>query len=342
VLAFPSGPKNELPCCPVCNSSQIGDRWPAWRINGEKTILWCAACGFGWQHPLPTPEEIRYYYDKYPTYNIHGVNEKETSSLKRIGRINQLVPSRGRLLDIGSGLGSFLKVAQEDGWDAVGIEPQKSAALHCRSQLGATVHFGTIENCNFEKESFDVVTLWDVWEHVHDPLIFLDNCVSLLSPGGVLALSVPNTSGLPARIFKGQWRYVMKTHLNYFTLSFVQRTTVDRGLPIERTNHTIKIQSLLQGFASWLPFQINTEHIIRMGRTDSMEQGRPEQGNTDEKLEKIPVLTKFLKLTRQAALKINLASLPFQYGDLMELYCRNRPRTSIFYKTENSGQKIQK
>jgi 2-polyprenyl-3-methyl-5-hydroxy-6-metoxy-1,4-benzoquinol methylase len=315
--------KNDLPFnCPACNSSVITIGWRTHRINGEKSILWCADCGFGWQHPLPNSEEIRDYYDVCPTYNIHGVDEKEASAIKRIRRIDRLMTYRGRLLDIGSGLGYFLKIAQDDGWSVTGLEPQKSAALFCQNNLGINVIMGGIHNHKFDRESFDVVTLWDVWEHVHDPLQFFDQCISLLAPGGLLVLAVPNASGLPARIFKGQWRYVMKTHLNYFTLSYVNRIFADRGLAIERSDHTIKIQSLLQGFTSWLPFKVDTEKIIRLGRKDSVENGRHEQTRTKSRWEQSPPWKFFLGSVRRIILKLNLAPIPGPYGDLMDLYCR--------------------
>ena len=307
-----------MDCCPVCHSFKISKKWTPTRIRGKKSILWCGDCGFGWQHPLPSSNEIRDYYERNTPYNIHGENEKEQSSLKRIQRINQLKPERGRLLDVGSGLGYFLKEAKKDGWDVVGLEPQKSAALYCQDQFEIKVHTGHIQNLKLE--SFDVVTLWDVWEHVHDPLVFLDQCLKLITPGGLLVVAIPNASGWPARIFRGQWRYVMKTHLNYFTLSFVNRIVAEKGLIIKRTDHTVKVQSLLQGFASWLPIKLDTEKIIRLGRKNSIEEGRPEQNRKKSSLDALPVFSKLLSTARMAALKINLYPLNRPYGDLMDLY----------------------
>ena len=73
-----------------------------------------------------------------------------------------------------------------------------------------------LEDISLNSELFDAVTIWDVWEHVHMPLDFIDRCISFLAPHGLLALSIPNASGYPATLFKGNWRYVMFTHLNYF------------------------------------------------------------------------------------------------------------------------------
>lgn len=313
--------------CPACSSSKVKNKWPAHRINEEKSIIWCAACGFGWQYPLPTLKEIQDYYENSTPYNIHGANEKEQAAFIRIRRIEALMPGKGRLLDIGSGLGFFIKVAQNCGWDVTGLEPQRSAALFCRQQLGINVHIGTIQNHDLLAESYDVITLWDVWEHVHDPLNFLPSCISLLSPGGLLVVAVPNASGLPALIFKGNWRYVMKTHLNYFSLPYITRTFSNQGLKIERIDHTIKLQSLLQGFLSWVPVEINTEKIIRLGRKHSVEKGRPEQAEKENSLGKLPVFEMLLNTIRRVVLKINLTPIPGSYGDLMDLYCRKAKKS---------------
>ena len=307
--------------CPACGACNIADEWIAYCIENTKKILWCENCGFGWQHPLPSPKEISDYYENYPVYNIHGANEKEDSCRKRIRRIDNLCPKRGRLLDIGSGLGYFLKIAKEDGWDVTGIEPQVNAAAFCRESLKIDVYTGYIKDIKIDQASFDVVTLWDVWEHVHDPLKFLENCISLIAPEGLLCISIPNASGLPAKLFKGNWRYVMKTHLNYFSLDYVKRTMDDFSIIIERMDHTIKIQSLLQGFSAWLPLKIDTESIIRLGRKGSIEEGRPEQKKS---LAYNSGLSDYLNFFRRLVLKVNLMRLPFSSGDLMDIYCKKK------------------
>ena len=119
--------------CPACNCNYVSHQWPVARLGGKKSILWCGKCGFGWQHPLPTPDEIHRYYEDFSTYNIHGAGEKEIAFSRRMRRIKELKPNRGQLLDIGSGLGHFLMIAKDGGWDVEGVEPQ-----HCAAVLNGT------------------------------------------------------------------------------------------------------------------------------------------------------------------------------------------------------------
>ncbi len=306
--------------CPSCRSKHIGDRWPSRRIPGRKMVLWCRSCGLGWQHPLPTPSDIRYYYHRFPTYNIHGSNEKEQGFQRRIERMTALAPDKGRLLDIGCGLGTFIKLASKSGWQATGIEPQKSAADYCRRHLGINPYVMPIEDIDLPPGIFDVVTIWDVWEHIHSPVEFIDRCIHLLAPGGLLALSIPNASGYPARLFRGNWRYVMYTHLNYFTLPYVHRIMRSRNMSFQWADHTIKAQSLLQGLTLLFRIPANPELLIRLGRKESAETAQDRQRQPAFKSNKKANPAALLSWIRRLVLKANLWPLPFSKGDMMDLY----------------------
>jgi 2-polyprenyl-3-methyl-5-hydroxy-6-metoxy-1,4-benzoquinol methylase len=317
---------NEIPSaeCPGCRSKRISDRWPTRRIPGNKMVLWCQSCGLGWQHPLPTPADIRYYYQRYPTYNIHGSNEKAQGFQRRIDRIEKLASHKGHLLDIGCGLGTFLKLTLEAGWNATGIESQHSAAEYCRRHLGINPYVLPIEEINLPPGTFDVVTIWDVWEHIHSPIEFIEQCIRLLAPKGLLALSIPNASGYPARLFRGNWRYVMYTHLNYFTLPYVHRIMRRRNMDFQWADHTIKAQSLLQGLSLMLRIPVNSEKLIRLGRRESAETIQDRQRQPGLKSNKKANPTALLSWIRRLVLKANLLPLPFSKGDMMDLYFSKR------------------
>jgi len=315
----------QFAACPSCKSKRIADRWPTRRIPGSKMVLWCQDCGLGWQHPLPSPSDIRYYYHQFPTYNIHGTHEKEQGFERRIQRIDTLEPGQGRLLDIGSGLGTFLNLALKSGWQATGIEPQESAAEYCRQHLGIKPYVIPIEEIDLGPNLFDVVTIWDVWEHIHSLIDFIERCIGLLAPNGLLALSIPNASGYPARLFRGNWRYVMFTHLSYFTLPYVQHIMSERNMHFLWADHTIKAQSLLQGVASLLPIQFNTERIIRLGRKDESTVNQDQTSQPEFGIKKKANPLVLLSWIRRLVLKGNLYPLPFPKGDMMDLYFRKGP-----------------
>ena len=141
--------------------------------------------------------------------------------------------------------------------------------------------------------------MWDVWEHIHSPIDFIERCIGFLAPNGILALSIPNASGYPARLFRGNWRYVMFTHLSYFTLPYVQHIMSERNMHFLWADHTIKAQSLLQGVASLLPIQFNTERIIRLGRKDESTVNQDQTSQPEFGIKKKANNLNFLTISTQ-------------------------------------------
>jgi SAM-dependent methyltransferase len=141
--------------------------------------------------------------------------------LLRLGRVAMLLPGvrlrakrgfhllpppleGGRLLDVGCGNGRFLALVRALGWRAEGVEPDPRSAAVARRVSGAEVHASLAEG-GFPAESFDVVTMNHVLEHVADPVATLAECRRLLKPAGRLGVAVPNWSSLGHRVFGEHW-----------------------------------------------------------------------------------------------------------------------------------------
>ena len=125
-----------------------------------------------------------------------------------------------RLLDVGCSSGAFLHTAREMGVRGVGVEPSIEAANAARA-AGLEVYQGFLEELPLAAESFDVITLFEVVEHLRAPLSVLRACHRLLRPGGVIFLKTGNTSSWTVRIQKGKWHYfdIRKHggHVSFFT-----------------------------------------------------------------------------------------------------------------------------
>lgn len=113
---------------------------------------------------------------------------------------------RIKLLDLGCSSGDFLEVANKMGFKAEGLEPAKQAALAAQRK-GLKVHIGTIENHNFSVNSFDCITLFEVIEHVLDPVSLLKHCHNILTPGGIIMIGTGNANSLTTKIMKHRWDY---------------------------------------------------------------------------------------------------------------------------------------
>ena len=112
----------------------------------------------------------------------------------------------GRLLDIGCGTGHFLaEMGRYPGWELAGVEPNAKAAEFARQALGLNVHLGDLFSAQFPDHHFDVVTMWDVLEHLYEPVSVLREIHRVLKPDGVLILRTPSLDSWDARVFGCYW-----------------------------------------------------------------------------------------------------------------------------------------
>jgi 2-polyprenyl-3-methyl-5-hydroxy-6-metoxy-1,4-benzoquinol methylase len=144
----------------------------------------------------------------------------------------------GRLLDVGSGLGYFLKIASAySSWEVFGYEISETAVNYSRNKLGLTnVYCGKVEESKFSPNSFNIITLWDVIEHIPNPNSLLTSLASILAPDGFLFLHTPNVLiQLPKarlkKLLKGMRPGISyleaKDHLNIYSTKTI--TLVLRG-----------------------------------------------------------------------------------------------------------------
>ena len=232
------------------------------RTKGYDVIA-CAVCGFRHVVPLPTPSELErayreaYYTDEKPEFLSHAGEDQEWAELVQRDRLaifeDLLPPERRSLLDIGSGPGFLLRTAKDRGWQVLGIEPSRQAAAHARS-LGVQI---VEEFFNAETAStlgrFDVVHLNNVLEHVPNPIEILTLARSVLTPGGVLCINVPNDFtpfqvAASASLNIAQWWVAPPHHLNYFDFDSLSGLVTRLGFNVrERSTSFPMEQFLLMG-----------------------------------------------------------------------------------------------
>jgi len=196
-------------------------------------ILRCADCDFGFSETRPGADQLKNLYEHMDT----AVYESETEGRIRTARRHLTILSRhagkpGRLLDVGCASGRFVEAASAAGWNAMGIEPSETLSVQARRLLAgrATVIKATLQQAALERDSFDAVTMWDVLEHVTNPVEFFETAAALIRPDGLMAVNVPNLDSLPARLFGRRWPLLLPEHLNYFTPRSLQACARGAGL----------------------------------------------------------------------------------------------------------------
>jgi 2-polyprenyl-3-methyl-5-hydroxy-6-metoxy-1,4-benzoquinol methylase len=166
-----------------------------------------------------------------------------------------LAGRQGRLLDVGCGLGYFVKrVAALPGWEAYGYEISPAAVAFARTTLGlSNVFRGKVEDSDFEPRSFDVITLWDVIEHIPDPDPLLSYLCTLLTDDGLLCMHTPNAViQIPKAKLKRRLRGMQpnlhyleaRDHVNIYTVSTLRRVLVRNGFRRVRFIHLSPIEAI--------------------------------------------------------------------------------------------------
>lgn len=182
-------------------------------------IVKCAQCGLVFANPRNNGQEVLERYEKVedPLYFEERQGRVITFE-KHLRPLHQLVgPPEGRkLLDIGAHIGIFVEIANRAGWQATGIEPSHWSVEVAR-QLGTELLEGTLATSNLPQNYFDVVTLWDVIEHLPDPMEEMNQVFRVLKPGGWVVIHTMNVESLFAKLMGANWPWFMEMHLYYFS-----------------------------------------------------------------------------------------------------------------------------
>jgi len=183
------------------------------------------------------------YFQERQEYFFHDSSPEKSGDLSEsiqrnfswgLSLIEQYAPGR-QLLDFGCAVGSFLSMAKTAGWEARGIDISEYAVSYCRNTLGHEANSGELKDVNFPNEEFDVVTMWDVIEHLTDPLAELREVNRILKPGGIVLVDTPNEDSFIrslARIIYsatgGLVRYPIQKLYHQFHLYYFNRATLSK------------------------------------------------------------------------------------------------------------------
>jgi 2-polyprenyl-3-methyl-5-hydroxy-6-metoxy-1,4-benzoquinol methylase len=197
-----------------------------------------------------SPQKIREIYvesdyAEHPYFEgADHVDELDTRRVvnfhKALSHVESLQHGR-RLLDVGCGAGAFLSVAKNRGWQAQGVELSPQLANKCSALLGVPVATSTFEDAAATAASFDLITFWDVIEHVTNPMSCLQKAHRLLAPGGYVVFCTPDErsmlSGIAMMLYSLGYKYPSyalhpPNHTYFFSRRGFRRMLVDVGLSV--------------------------------------------------------------------------------------------------------------
>ncbi|MGB9872141.1 MAG: class I SAM-dependent methyltransferase [Anaerolineae bacterium] len=206
-------------------------------LPGEFHLVRCDGCGLLYINPRPTWGALQEYYPEYyPSFIQFNSSKNPWDGVVRRCRIVSSYQNGRRLLDVGCGTGAFLKEMSRFGeWELYGVEPLSVPAQIAREQGNIKIFQGTLLESDFSSEFFDVVTWWDVLEHVPNPRACLRETFRILKPGGWLFVQTPDPGSWEARLFGPHWiGWDTPRHLYLFSRPVLIRQLEKTGFRIIR------------------------------------------------------------------------------------------------------------
>ncbi len=228
----------QLESCIICSSKNIKP------LKGyeDTHLVKCNKCTFVFASEIPTQEVLTKHYE--------GYSRNDYLSPLTIKRYNELLDGfeayrkTNKILDVGCGIGYFLEEAKRRGWEVYGTEFTDEAIKICENK-GIGCEKGVLNPNNYELETFDIITSFEVIEHIQNPVKEINNFSKLLRKGGLVYVTTPNFNSLLR--FKLKEKYNVITypeHLSYYTpktlnnlfksLNFQKKQLLATGISLSR------------------------------------------------------------------------------------------------------------
>lgn len=239
-------------------------------------IVECQNCGHVYANPRWSGVEILQAYTAVTdeTYLQERIGRELTfqkhlrAMEKRVGRANDR-----SLLDVGAYIGVFVETAAKAGWQACGVEPSEWAASVAQRQ-GLHVIHGTQDTPKLAGKQFDVITMWDVIEHVAAPSAEICKAHGLLAPGGWLVIHTMDIGSLMAKLMGRRWPWLMDMHIHYFSQQTLRQMLEKNGFEVVwsgaegrylRLNYFVSrieaLNSPLGKLANWIVNGLRLGHV---------------------------------------------------------------------------------
>jgi 2-polyprenyl-3-methyl-5-hydroxy-6-metoxy-1,4-benzoquinol methylase len=270
----PAGPLAnaiEIRQCQLCGSEKRTQKFR----DDPFEVVTCDDCGLVYVTPRLQGQALLDIYDegywKSDNPKVRGYADYARESAlylktyqKRLALVQRWLVPNARVLDVGCAAGYFLRVVQPLGHDVHGVELSPAIAKEAIAALGSDrIHVGTLDDAaaamDYRPQSFDLVTLWDVIEHIPDPQAVLRKIRELVKPGGRLLLETQNVASRWAALLGRRWHhYKHHEHLYHFTPATIRRLLDDCGFRV------LEIGAAYAG--KYVSFAFLAERAQRLGR----------------------------------------------------------------------------
>jgi len=190
--------------CPIC--SVPGH--PLERVP-PATYFACPVCETHYQHPMPTIDQMHAYVQGEYSRGVYSdyVSAARLKELTFSQRARAVVARAGTglLLDVGASCGFFIEQALAVGFDAYGVELSSQAVANAPAEIGRRITVGDVNVLSVDKAQFDVITAFDIIEHVFDPVLFLTSLREVARPGTWIVITTPDAGHFLRFVLRAHW-----------------------------------------------------------------------------------------------------------------------------------------
>jgi 2-polyprenyl-3-methyl-5-hydroxy-6-metoxy-1,4-benzoquinol methylase len=218
--------------CYLCGSDMVVELYPkldgaevgaeAYRCTSmthqkKPQVVQCLACGLAAAGEMPAPDKLdQLYLDVVDQTYLNNQAARVRTFAHAMATIAPFLPANGRMLEVGAYCGLFMQEAEKQGWQVEGVEPSHWAAGQAKA-AGLVVHQGTLEaSMDAIEGGHDAIVMWDVLEHLADPMAELKRLGQLLDDDGVMCFSTLDLDTWFPRLMGHRWPWIMDMHLFYF------------------------------------------------------------------------------------------------------------------------------
>ena len=276
--------ENQAPNCAFCGKplsipvlNNIYRNGVAWNISE------CAECQIAMVHPFPSDSEINNLYssENYRT----GGGTRFNFFIERLIQFGNVVKRKhiekyvkaGKILDVGCGRGLFLNTMRRGGWDVVGSELNQETASYARNVYGLKVYTGEVAEQSFASESFNVINICGVLEHLKEPNALLSETHKLLMSEGLLVILVPDIRSFEFKFGKESWFHLdLPFHLFHFSEDGLVRLLRKKGfklIKVKRFHLEYSPFGWLQTFLNFSNIRFNLFYNLLKSRNLKMGAG---------------------------------------------------------------------
>jgi 2-polyprenyl-3-methyl-5-hydroxy-6-metoxy-1,4-benzoquinol methylase len=229
----------------------------------KSKVLRCESCSLIQLEQIFMPGTIVHAYNNASetSHNLESENRMK-SFARQVSKFREIleVHSGGNLLDIGCAEGSFLRSVRDFDLNSFGVEPSKNLSKIAREVYNLEVIEGDAVSANQFGIKFQIISLWDVLEHVESPSQTFLQINDLIQNNGILILNLPMVDTFPAKTLRRYWPFYLEVHLYYFTLETILQYTEKFGYQLlhqRRFWQTLSIRYLIESRlnvkVNWLP-----------------------------------------------------------------------------------------